>query len=72
MTERNEHPTTRELDLLWNQGITPLRKQLTDVKQDIKDLSDNIASARRLIITILVTSIPAYATAFIAFFALKK
>lgn len=84
MTEaNNEHASQRDVDLLWREGVRPLRDQVSGVAGDIKGLresvkadfeklSNNMASVRRLVVTIIVTSIPAYATAIIAYFALKK
>ena len=84
MTESNsEHASQRDVDLLWKEGVRPLREQITgvagdikslreSVKTDFKELQANMSSVRRLIVTIIVTSIPAYVSAIVAFFELKK
>jgi hypothetical protein len=84
VTENNtEHASQRDVDLLWQEGVRPLREQITgvagdikslreSVKTDLKGLADNMSSVRRLIVTIIVTSVPAYVSAIVAFFELKK
>jgi hypothetical protein len=61
----------REFDLLWNQGIKPLRQELQDVKADIKKVDEKVdkrfeklindsASAKRWLIGLVLATIPAY------------
>jgi hypothetical protein len=57
----------REIDLLWNQGITVVRNDVKEVKADVKNLADSIASARRWAFGLIITAIPAYMVAIYAF-----
>ena len=58
----------REIDLLWKQGINVLREQVKGVEQSVKDLAENVASARRWAVGLIIVAIPAYAMAFYTFF----
>jgi hypothetical protein len=69
----------RELNLLWEQGITPLRddvKQIKDdakkseraIREEIQKIADKIGNTHRWIIGLVLTLIPAYAAVVIAFF----
>jgi hypothetical protein len=63
--------TKRELDLLWNQGVGPIREDIKEVKADVKSLdtkidtkieglSKGISDSRRWIIGLLLSLVPAY------------
>jgi hypothetical protein len=81
--ENGEHASQRDVDLLWREGVRPLREQVSGVAGDIKSLRDsvkndfeklasNMSSVRRLVLTIILTSLPAYISAIVAFFEIKK
>ena len=71
-----DEETKRELDLMWKHGVEDVRSEIratrVDLKTEIKELSNNIASARKLVITLIVTAVPTWIAALIAFFALKR
>lgn len=54
----------RELDIVWEHGIGPLREDIktmrTEVREDLKGISNAISSTRKLVITTLVTAVPAW------------
>lgn len=73
----------RELDLMWKHGIEETRddvKELKeemkstrrDVKQDMKELTSSIASMRRLILSLIVTGVPAWLGVIITVYELGK
>lgn len=54
----------RELDIVWKHGIGPLREDIksmrTEVREDLRNISSSISVTRRLVITTLVTAVPAW------------
>jgi hypothetical protein len=71
----------RELNLLWEQGIKPLRDDVKEIKAnaeareqtlrtEMKEFAGRISSFQRWIVGLILSLIPAYIAAFVAI--LKK
>lgn len=68
--------TERELNLMWTQGIAPMREQMskwqTELKEEMKDLKKTLTEGKRLVVTLIVTAVPTWIAAFVAWLSLRK
>ena len=68
--------TERELNLMWKHGVEEVRKDMrewrNEMKAEIGDLKKTLTEGKRLVVTLLASSVPLWIAALVSWLSLRK